>query len=90
MVTRWLVVACCLFVIFSSTLLFSVIFSLVRGLTSAKQIVDFCKEKPMFRQVIQKKYLNATTTRRSYYHLTSAKVDDLTPEALLRARAVKP
>ena len=42
----------------------------------------------MFRQTIQKKFLNATTTRRCYYNLTGAEVDKITPKLLLRARSV--
>ena len=63
---------------------------LVRGLTTAEQIVDFCQNQPMFRQSIQAKYLNATTTRRCYYHLTGLEVDRLAPKQLVKARAVKP
>ena len=62
----------------------------VRGLTTAKQIVDFFTKQPMFRQSIQAKFLNATTTRRSYYHLTGSEVEALAPKQLVRARAVKP
>ena len=63
---------------------------LVRGLNTAKQIVEYCESQPMFRQSIQAKFLNATTTRRLYYNLTSKDVDRVTPKQLLRARSVKP
>ena len=66
-----------------------VLFCLVRGITSAKQIVDYCNDSPMFRQVNQKKFLLAVTTRRSYYHLTRVEVDELTSKQVLKARTVK-
>ena len=44
----------------------------------------------MFRQCSQAKYLTATTTRRSYYHLTGQEVENLSPEEFIVARAVKP
>ena len=44
----------------------------------------------MFRQSIQAKFLNATTTRRMYYNLTSKDVGRLAPKQLIRARSVKP
>ena len=61
----------------------------MRGLNTASQLVDFCKQNAMFRQVDQKKFLNATTTRRCYYNLTKSEVERLTPKALLRQRTVK-
>ena len=61
-----------------------------RGLNSAEQIVRFCEEQPMFRQSRQDRYLAATTTRRSYYHLTGELVDSFAPKELIAARAVKP
>ena len=62
---------------------------LARGMNSAKELVKFCREQLMFRQCKQSKYLTATTTRRSYYHLTGEEVDRLAPKELLNARAVK-
>ena len=61
-----------------------------RGLNTAEQIVDFCKGQPMFRQSNQAKYLNATLTRRSYYHITAENVEGLTPKNLINKRSVKP
>ena len=63
---------------------------IARGLNTADQLVGFLKTQPMFRQTIQAKFLNATTTRRSYYHLTAEKVADLAPKQLVNARAVQP
>ena len=61
----------------------------VRGLTTSEQIVEYCRQQPMFRQYIQAKYLNATTTRRCYYNLTGVEVDRLAPKSMVVARAVK-
>ena len=44
----------------------------------------------MFRQSSQAKFLTATTTRRSYYHLTKLEVDCHSPKEFIAARAVKP
>ena len=63
---------------------------LARGFNTAEQIVNFCQAQPMFRQTIQAKYLTATTTRRSYYHLTGTEVEILAPKQLVRSRSVKP
>ena len=72
-------------------LLFLVISSyvLVQGLNSAEQLVDYCQNKPMFRQVDQKKFLGATTTRRCYYNLTGVEVQRSIPKVLLKARTVR-
>ena len=61
----------------------------MRGINSAKQVVEFCQAKPMFRQVNQKKYLLAVTTRRSYHNLTGNEVEELTGKQVLRDRTVK-
>ena len=65
------------------------IFVSVKGVTSAMQIVQYCTSRPMFREVQQKKYLHAITTRRSYHNLTRAEVDRMTSPQLLQDRAVK-
>ena len=62
----------------------------MQGLTTSAQHVDFLRVQPMFREYIQTKYLNATTTRRCYYNLTGAEVERLAPKQLVAARAVKP
>ena len=43
----------------------------------------------MFRQVNQNKYLNAATTKRSYYNITSTQVQELMPNNLQKLRIVR-
>ena len=52
-------------------------------------MVDYCNSNPMFRQVNQRKFLNAVTTRRTYHNLTRAEVDQMTGKKVLQERTVK-
>ena len=61
----------------------------VRGVTTAAQLVEFCKSQPQFKEVHQAKYLAATTTRRSYIHLTQEDVEDKTTARLLKDTLVE-
>ena len=60
----------------------------VQGVNTAAGIVQYSKLKPMFREVNHKRYLAATTTRRSFTHITRSQVE--TPEnvQLFKSRTV--
>ena len=61
----------------------------MRGVTSAKELVDYINSQKMFRGISQQKYARATVTRRTYSHLTKLEVDRLTPKELISAKSVK-
>ena len=61
----------------------------MKGITTAKEMVEYCTTKPMFRQVNQQKFIHAVTTRRTYHNLTRAEVDQVTGKKLLQERTVK-
>ena len=46
----------------------------MRGVNTAAGIVEYCRSKPMFREVNMQKYLSASTTRRSFYHVSADQV----------------
>ena len=60
----------------------------MQGVNTAAEIVNYCQTKPMFREVNNKRYLAATTTRRTYFHVTRAQIE--TPEnvKLFKSRSV--
>ena len=60
----------------------------MRGVNDARGIIEYCKSQPMFREVTHKRFLSATTTRRTYTHVTRPDVE--TPEnvKLFKSRAV--
>ena len=61
----------------------------MRGVTTAKQLVDYCNSQEMFRGINQLKHTAAITTRRSYHHLTRDEVERITPSTLVQERRVK-
>ena len=61
----------------------------VRGVTTAAQLVQYCRSEPQFREVSQAKFLAATTTRRSYIHLTGEDVEGKDTVKLLKERQVE-
>ena len=61
----------------------------LRGVTKAAQLVQFCQNQPMFREINHKKYLNATTTRRTFTHLTKQDVETSMPKQLAASRSVQ-
>ena len=62
--------------------------NLVRGVNTAKGLVDYCSQQTMFRGVNQRRHALAITTRRIYHHLTRNQVEQVTPESLVKYRAV--
>ena len=60
----------------------------MRGVNTAGEIVQYCQSKPMFREVNNKKFLLATTTRRIFSHVSQAQIE--TPEnvKLFKSRSV--
>jgi hypothetical protein len=49
-------------------------------MNTAAEVVRYCQSKPMFREVNMKRYLAATTTRRTFFHVTRDQIE--TPENL--------
>ena len=62
--------------------------NLVRGVNTAEGLVDYCSQQPMFRGVNQRRHALSITTRRIYHHLTRNQVEQVTPESLVKDRAV--
>ena len=60
----------------------------VRGVNSASDVVDYCRTKPMFREVNMKKYLSATTTRRIFSHVTAAQIESSHNLKTFKSRSV--
>jgi hypothetical protein len=60
----------------------------VQGINTAAGIVEYCQQKPMFREVSNKRFIAATTTRRTFSHITRQQVE--TPEnvQLFKSRSV--
>ena len=48
----------------------------LRGLHLAQDLVKFCQNAQMFAESNQKRFLEAKTVRRQYYHLSKAEVLD--------------
>ena len=66
----------------------NIFFILVRGVNTAGEVVKYCQEKPMFREVTMKRYVNATTTRRTFHHVTCATIESRENLTLFKSRAV--
>ena len=60
----------------------------VQGVNTAAGIVQFSLMKPMFREVNNRRYLAATTTRRTFNHVTRSQVETAENVQLFNARAV--
>ena len=63
-------------------------FLLVRGVNTARGIVQYCQSQPMFREVNNKRYLSATTTRRLYFHVSRDEVESPDNVKLFKQRRV--
>ena len=61
----------------------------MRGVTTAGQLVEFCESQPMFRQTSHQKHKNATTTRRTFTHMTRQAVEIAIPKQLAASRSVQ-
>ena len=59
----------------------------VRGLNTACEVVKFCQENPMFREVNMKRYIAATTTRRTFNHVTCEEIESRENLTLFKSRA---
>ena len=57
-------------------------------MNTAGEVVKYCKEKPMFREVSMKRYVAATSTRRTFHHVTCADIESRQNLTLCKSRAV--
>ena len=61
----------------------------LQGVYDAADIVSYAKTQPEFKEVSQKKYLNATTTRRVFFNLTKLEVESPDDKLVIKERQVE-
>ena len=57
-------------------------------MNTAGEVVKYCKVKPMFREVNMKRFITATTTRRTFHHVTCTDIESRENLTLHKSRAV--
>ena len=60
----------------------------MQGITEAREVVAYSKSQPNLLEVNHSKYLKALTTRRSFFHITRADIENQEQAQILKKREV--